>query len=63
MDVDSVDYDDFDNYNDNFGHAADDDKYKKNGSIKRLFEEFDRDYCKPIETDDSFDGKKQLYRI
>ena len=31
---------------------------KKNGSIKRLFEEFDRDYYKPIETDDSFDGKK-----
>ena len=24
----------------------------------RLFEGFDRDYCKPIKTDDSFDGKK-----
>ena len=29
MDVDSVDYDDFDNYDDNFDHAADDDNTKK----------------------------------
>ena len=52
--VDSVYYDDVDNYDD-----ADDDKYRKIGSIKRLFEEFDKDYYKPIKTDDSFDGKKK----
>ena len=52
--VDSVYYDDVDNYDD-----ADYDKYKKIGSIKRLFEGFDRDYYKPIKTDDSFDGKKK----
>ena len=57
-DVDSVDYDDLDNYDDNYDEAADDDKYKKIGRIKRLFEEFQRDYYKPIKTDDSFDGKK-----
>ena len=57
-DVDSVDYDDLDNYDDNYDEAADDDKYKKTGRIKRLFEEFDRDYYKTIKTDYSFDGKK-----
>ena len=30
-------------------------------SIKRLFEGFDRDYYKPIKTDDSFDGKINSY--
>ena len=56
--VDSIHYDDLDNYGDNYDDAADDDKYQKIGSIKRLFQEFDRDYYKPIRTDNSFDGKK-----
>ena len=54
--VDSVDYDDLDNCDDNYGFAND--EYRKIGSIKRLFVGFDRDYYKPIQTDDSFDGKK-----
>ena len=60
--VDSVDYDDVDNYNDNYGDAADDDKYRKIGSIRRLFEGFNKDYFKPIKTDDdSFGGNKNSY--
>ena len=55
--VDSVDYDDLDNCDDNYDFA-DDDEYRKIGSIKRLFVGFDRDYYKPIQTNDSFDGKK-----
>ena len=46
--VDSVYYDDVDYYDD----ADDDDKYRKIGSIRRLFEVFDRDYYKPIKTND-----------
>ena len=41
-DIDSVDYDDLDNHDDNYD-AADDDEYRKIESIRRLFEEFDRD--------------------
>ena len=38
---------------------ADGDEYRKIGSIR-----IDRDYYKPIKTDDSFAGKKKLlYRI
>ena len=46
-DVDSVHYDDLDNYDDNYD-AVDDNQYRKIGSIKRLFEGFDKDYYKPI---------------
>ena len=42
--VDSVYYDDVDNYDD----ADDDEKYRKIGSIGRLFEGFDRDYYKQL---------------
>ena len=52
--VDSVDYDDLDNYDDNYD-ATDNDEYRKIGSIRRLFEGFDRGQ---IKTDDSFDVKK-----
>ena len=41
-DIDSVDYDDLDNYDDNYDFA-DDDEYRKIGSIRRLFKGFDRD--------------------
>ena len=58
--IDSVDYDDLDNYDDNYD-ADDDHEYGKIGSIKRLFEGFDRDYYKPTKTDDSFDGEKNSY--
>ena len=58
--ADSVDYDDLDNYDDNYD-AADDDEYRKIGSIRRLFKGFDSDYYKPIKTDNSFDGKRNSY--
>ena len=47
--VDSVDYDDLDSYDDNYDFADDDDQYRTNGSVRRLFKEFDRDYYKPTE--------------
>ena len=40
---------------------ADDDKYRKSGSIWTLFKEFDRDYYKPIRTDDGFAGRRNNY--
>ena len=44
--IDSVDYEDLDNYDDNYDFA-DDDKCRKIGAIRTLFKEFDRDYYKP----------------
>ena len=55
--IDSVDYEELDNYNNNYDFA-DDDKYRKIGSTRTLFKEFDSDYYKPIRTDDGFAGKK-----
>ena len=49
--IGSVDYDDF----------ADDDEYRKIGSIRILFKEFDRDYYKPIWTDGGFAGRRNNY--
>ena len=40
--IDTVDYDDLDNYDDKYDFA-DNDEYRKTGSIRRLFKEFDRD--------------------
>ena len=59
-DIDSVDYDDLDNYDYNYDFA-DDDEYRKIGSIRTLFKEFDRDYYKPIRTDDGFAGRRNNY--
>ena len=50
------DYDDPDNYGYNYDFA-DDDEYRKIGSIRRLFKGFDRDYYKPIRTDCGFAGR------
>ena len=58
--IDSVDYEDLDNYDYNYDFA-DDDEYRKIGSIRTLFKEFDSDYYKPIRTDDGFAGKKNNY--
>ena len=52
-DIDSVDYDNLDNYDYNY-NFSDDDEYRKIGSIRTLYKEFDRDYYKPIRTDGSF---------
>ena len=60
--VDSVDYDDLDNYDYNYDDADyDDEEYKKTGSIKRLFQGLDRDYYKPITEDYGFDGRENNY--
>ena len=48
-DVDSVDHDDLDDYDDD--GFADDDEYRRIGSIRRLFK---NDYYNPIKTDDGF---------
>ena len=58
--IDSVDYEDLDNYDYNYDFA-DDDEYRKIGSIRTLFKEFDRDYYKPIRTDDGFAGRRNNY--
>ena len=58
--MDGVDYDDLDNYNDNYDFA-DDDEYRKIGRVRRLFKGFDRDYYKPIRTDDGFDRRRNYY--
>ena len=50
------DYDDPDNYGYNYDFA-DDDEYRKIGSIRRLFKGFDRDYYKPTRTDCGFAGR------
>ena len=60
-DIDSVDYDDLDNYDDNYEFADDDDECRKIGSVRRLFKEYNRDYYKPIRTDDGFGGRRNNY--
>ena len=50
-DIDSVDYDNLDNYDD-------DDEYRRIGSISRLFDE---DYYKPLRTDGSFGSNRNSY--
>ena len=57
--IDTVDYDDLDNYG-NYDFA-DDDGYRKIGSVRTLFKEFDRDYYKPIRTDSGFVGRNNNY--
>ena len=48
-----VNYEDIDNYDYNYDFA-DDDEYRKIGSI-RTFKELNRDYYKPIRTDAGFE--------
>ena len=58
--IDSVDYEDLDNYDYNYDFA-DDDEYRKIGSIRTLFKELDSDYYKPITTDSGFPGRNDNY--
>ena len=64
--IHTVDYDDLDNYNYNYDYADDDDddddEYRKIGSIRRLLKGFDRDYYKPIRTEDGFAGRNEQRR-
>ena len=58
--IDSVDYEDLDNYDYNYDFANDD-EYRKIGSIRALFKDFDRDYYKQIRTDGGFAGRNNNY--
>ena len=58
--IDSVNYEDLDNYDYNYDFA-DDDEYRKIGSIRTLFKELHRDYYKPIRTDGGFAGRNNNY--
>ena len=58
--IGSVNYEDFDNYGDNYDFA-DDDEYRKVGSVRTLFKEFDNDYYKSIRTDSGFAGRNNNY--
>ena len=58
--IDSVNYEDSDNYDYNYDFG-DDDEYRKIGSIRTLFKELDRDYYKPIRTNGSFAGINYNY--
>ena len=58
--IGSVDYDDLNNYDDSCDFA-DDDEYRKIGSITTLFKESDSDYYKPKRTDSGFAGRKNNY--
>ena len=49
-DIDSVYYENLDNYDDD-DNKYDDYVYRKIGSVRRLFKKFDIDYYKPILTD------------
>ena len=59
-DIDSVDDDDLDNYDDNYDFAGDD-EYRKIGSIRTLFKELNRDFYKPIRTTDGFARSRNNY--
>ena len=58
--IDSVDYEDLDNYDYNYDFA-DDDEYRKIESIRTLFKELDSDYCKPTVIDRGFAGEVNNY--
>ena len=58
--IDSVDYEELNNYDYNYDFA-DDDEYRKIGSIRTLFKEFDKDYYKPVRADGGFAERNNNY--
>ena len=60
-DINSVYYEDLDNDKEPNVEDADDDKYRKIGSVRRLFEESNRDYYKPKVIDRGFAGEVNNY--
>ena len=58
--IDRVDYEDLDKYGYNYDFA-DDDEYRKIGSIRTLLKKLDRDYYKPIKTDSGFVERNDKY--
>ena len=59
-DIDSVYYEDLDEDED-LDECVDNDKYRKIGSVRRLFKGFDSDYYKPIVIDRGFDERDNNY--
>ena len=58
--IDSIDYEDLDNYGWNYDFS-DDYEYRKIGSIRALLKELDNDYYKPIRTDGDFAGRNNNF--
>ena len=59
--INSIHYEDLDKDKDPDAEDADDDKYRKIGSARRLFKKFNRDYCKPTVIDRGFVGEINNY--
>ena len=55
--INSIHYEDLDKDKDPDGEDADDDKYRKIGSVRRLFKKSNRDYYKPTVVDRGFSGR------
>ena len=60
-DIDSVSYEDLDNYDGDDFFYPDEDKYRKIERIRAVFKRFDIDYYKPMITDRGFDGRENNY--
>ena len=59
--INSIHYEDLDKNKDSNGEDADDDKYRKIGSVRRLFKKSNRDYYKPTVIDRGFAGDVNNY--
>ena len=59
-DIDSVYYEDL-GEDEDLDECVDNDKYRKIGSVRRLFKGFDSDYYKPIVIDRGFDERDNNY--
>ena len=59
--INSIHYEDLDKNKDPNGEDADDDKYRKIGSVRRLFKKSNRDYYKPTVINRGFAGDVNNY--
>ena len=59
--INSIHYEDLDKGKDPDGEDADDDKYRKIGTVRRLFKKFNRDFYKPTVIDRGFAGELNNY--
>ena len=59
--INSMHYEDLDKDKNSDDEDTDDDKYRKIGSVRRLFKKFNRDYYKPTENDGGFAGEVNNY--
>ena len=59
--INTINYEDLNNDKELNAEDADDDKYRKVGSVRRLFEDSNRDYYKPRVVDRGFAGEVNNY--